>query len=124
MSEEKIQEEAVIADGDLDTAQAVEKEESATLETGENEIEQVSEDSPAKPKGVQKRIGELTHSWRDAQRERDYWRDLALKSIEQAPKAKAEEVAPEAPEELLNKIAYDDDKSVGDYVWAGVGMAP
>lgn len=33
-------------------------------------------------------------------------------------------VAPEAPEELLNKIAYDDDKSVGDYVWAGVGMAP
>jgi len=105
MSEEKIQEEAVIADGDLDTAQAVEKEESATLETGENEIEQVSEDSPAKPKGVQKRIGELTHSWRDAQRERDYWRDLALKSIEQAPKAKAEEVAP-AP--TLESVDYDE----------------
>lgn len=31
-----------------------------------------------KPKGVQKRLDELTHLRREAERDRDYWRDLAL----------------------------------------------
>jgi hypothetical protein len=33
-----------------------------------------------KPKGVQKRIDELTGNWRKAERDRDYWRDLALQA--------------------------------------------
>jgi hypothetical protein len=33
----------------------------------------------AKPKGVQKRIDELTGNWRNAERDRDYWREQAIK---------------------------------------------
>lgn len=40
-------------------------------------------DEVAKPKGVGKRIDELTRNWRSAERDRDYWRELALKH--QAP---------------------------------------
>ena len=42
------------------------------------------DDSTAKPKGAQKRIGKLTYEMREAQRERDYWREQALEKQKQA----------------------------------------
>lgn len=42
-------------------------------------------DAPAKPKpsGVQKRLDELTRNWRQTERDRDHWRELALRSQQQ-----------------------------------------
>lgn len=39
-------------------------------------------DAPAKPKnlGVQKRLDELTRNWRQTERDRDHWRDLAMRN--------------------------------------------
>lgn len=49
--------------------------------------EQTPEDPGAKPNRVQKRIGELTRRQREAERERDYWREVALagKTPSQSP---------------------------------------
>ena len=64
---------------------------------------------PPKPKskGVQKRIDELTSARRDAERDRDYWRELAMR----------ESNAPEAPapaKEELNGPQAPDPKSFPD----------
>lgn len=42
-------------------------------------------DAPAKPKtpGVQKRLDELTRNWRQTERDRDHWRELALRNQQQ-----------------------------------------
>lgn len=38
-----------------------------------------ADDSKQTPKGVGKRIDELTRNWRETERDRDYWRDLAMR---------------------------------------------
>lgn len=42
-------------------------------------------DAPAKPRnpGVQKRLDELTRNWRQTERDRDHWRELALRNQQQ-----------------------------------------
>lgn len=41
---------------------------------------------PPKPKGgFQRRIAELTHNWRETERDRDYWREVALRNVNQPP---------------------------------------
>jgi hypothetical protein len=86
-------------------------------EPAETPVEMQAESSPAvtdtdessepKPKGVQKRIDELTRLRHEAQRERDHWRELAMR--QQAP-AKQEPVAPETPAALpkLEDFNYDE----------------
>lgn len=43
-------------------------------------VDDGGDDGPKKPaKGVQKRLDELTRNWRDAERDRDRWRDMAMR---------------------------------------------
>ena len=45
-------------------------------------------DAPAKPRtGVQKRLDELTRNWRQAERDRDHWREQATRQPPQQPQA-------------------------------------
>lgn len=73
------------------------------------EVETPADPSPAvkdaddKPKGVGKRIDELTRNWRETERDRDYWRDLALRYTQQ-PK-----VETPAPQETKLKTLADFD---------------
>lgn len=59
------------------------------------------EDSAAerpKAKGVQKRIDELTANWRTTERDRDYWRELAMRNTQQQPQKQEQPAQPqEAP---------------------------
>ena len=82
-----------------------------------SEVESVADPSPAadehsesdapKSKGVQKRLDELTRNWRETERDRDHWRDLALRNNAPQPKQ-------EAPQEdklkTLADFEYDDAK--------------
>lgn len=70
-------------------------------------VNDADESSDPKPKGVQKRIDELTRLRYDAERDRDYWRQLALQ--QQAP-AKQEPVVAEKPKPLpkLEDFNYDE----------------
>jgi len=57
----------------------------ATDETGQ-QTGQTADDAGAQPQqtpGVQKRINELTRNWRETERERDYWREMALQRAAQ-----------------------------------------
>jgi hypothetical protein len=57
-----------------------------TVEAVETEVEQDAQpdegEEPRKPRGVQKRIDELTGNWRSAERERDHWREVAMQSLQ------------------------------------------
>ena len=114
MSDQEIQDEVTeVANGEPDTAQAVENEEPAASDIGENDAteakaENASEDASAKPTGVQKRIDELTRNRREAERERDYWRDQALgKPQPQAEEAKPESAAPPTLESVdFDEVEY------------------
>lgn len=81
------------------------------------EVETPADPSPAvkdaddKPKGVGKRIDELTRNWRETERDRDYWRDLALRYTQpQQPK-----VETPAPQETKLKTLADFDYDDGKY---------
>jgi hypothetical protein len=50
-------------------------------------VETDESDAP-KAKGVQKRLDELTRNWRETERDRDHWRELAMRT--QAPPSKTE----------------------------------
>lgn len=67
--------------------------------------------SKPEPKGVGKRIDELTRYRREAERDRDYWRELAMRN--QATEKAAEPEAPPAPPAKLPALAdyeYDEAK--------------
>lgn len=72
-----------------------------------------ADDSADKPKGgFQRRIGELTRNWRETERDRDYWRDLALQNLRPTPEPQPEPVeqpraAPE-PVKTLADFNYDE----------------
>jgi hypothetical protein len=59
--------------------EAVETVEAQEVEQDAQTDEQGEE--PRKPRGVQKRIDELTGNWRNAERERDHWREVAMRTI-------------------------------------------
>lgn len=92
---------------------------------GETEVSQTSEveetkqeETPAepeekKPKGVQKRIDELTANWRGAERDRDYWRDMAMKAQQSETK---QPEPPSAPSGERPKL--DDYQSYEEYTEA------
>jgi hypothetical protein len=90
-----------------------------TVET--QEVEQDAQpdegEEPRKPRGVQKRIDELTGNWRSAERERDHWREVAMQTLqappqyqepapyydEQAYQYEPEPVQPLSPQSLLEQ---------------------
>lgn len=76
--------------------------EPAEPEETEEEEEESGDDTPAPPKptGVQKRIAELTRNWRETERDRDYWRDLAVKKPEPTPEPPKPEATPPKEEEF------------------------
>lgn len=90
------------------------------LNTGEDEIEDSqpqtesedsqgktpADDEPKPAKGVQKRLNELTAARRDAERDRDYWRSLALKNQEK-PKEAAPEVKATGQPKVDDYTSYD-----------------
>lgn len=59
-----------------------------------------------KPKGVQKRLDELTRQRYEAERDRDYWRDLAMRTVE-PPKAPEPEV-PQGKPQASNFGTYEE----------------
>jgi len=66
-----------------------------------------TDDIATKAKGVGKRIDELTRNWRETERDRDHWRELALKQTQ--PQQRTE---PEASvtEKTLADFEYDEVK--------------
>lgn len=93
------------------TGEGVELEESPTSEVEETTQEDTPADDRPKAKGVQKRIDELTSNWRTAERDRDYWRELALKSAQPEPK-------PVEQPASTGKPALDQYESYDEYVEA------
>ena len=93
--------------GELPAEAAVEGtgEESATPETVETPKE-----APVKGDGVQRRFDELTRDKYEAQRDRDYWRNLALDRQREMP------VQPPTPPTLPQKPNYDDYDSHEAYI--------
>lgn len=67
---------------------------------------ETSESEQPKAKGVQKRLDELTRNWRETERDRDYWREVALKAYA-PPEPKVE--APEKAKSLAD-FEYDEGK--------------
>jgi hypothetical protein len=64
----------------------------------------------AKPKGVGKRIDELTRNWRQTERDRDYWREMAMRgqTAEKPPEPAKPVEAPKIPS--LADYEYDETK--------------
>jgi hypothetical protein len=93
--------------------EAAELEGQGPSETVEDVVEdsQPSQDEPPvepekpKAKGVQKRLDELTALRRDAERDRDYWREMATRQKEPEPEPK---VAPQGKPELDTYGSYDE----------------
>ena len=86
--------------------------EDTDLDASESSTEETAEDQPRKSKGVQKRIDELTSNWRNTERDRDYWRELALKAHQAGEQPKpVPQAAPVAvaddPRPTLDSVDYD-----------------
>jgi hypothetical protein len=110
INEETITEDAAV----VDEAEAVEVEAvdsnsdqieeavSDEIEAQSEEVDEPSESSPEKPDGTQKRIDELTKFRREAERDRDYWQNIA----------QTNQVAPESvePGKSLADFEYDEGK--------------
>lgn len=86
--------------------------------TAEQPSSKAAESPPAvdeqtkEPKGVGKRIDELTRLRRDAERERDHWREMAMRQ-QQAPQPQRQEA--EQPK-TFKDFGYDD-KAYQDYLY-------
>ncbi len=86
---EQAKQEAVVETAVEAAEEAVETEQEQAEGESQNEPEESADsdrgDAPAKPKnrGVGKRIDELTKEKYDAQRERDYWREQAMRQTPQ-----------------------------------------
>lgn len=63
-------------------------------QTAKDQVDTATPESEeaSRPKGVQKRIDELTRNWRQSERDRDHWRELAMRSAQPptAPEPKVE----------------------------------
>lgn len=81
------------------------------------DADDASEGKPErKPPGVHARIGELTRNWRETERDRDYWRDLAMQASRQQPTPQTEtREPPPAPEpgKTLADFNYDEAQFAG-----------
>jgi hypothetical protein len=71
-------------------------------------------ETKAEPKGVAKRIDELTRLRRDAERDRDYWREFAMRTPQQAPQQQPAQ-QPAQPKSLKD-FNYDE-KQYTDHLY-------
>ena len=99
------------------TQEAPEAEQVAEVEEGGDEAEQTEEaatsegdDAPAKPKnkGVGKRINELTKEKHDAIRERDYWREQAMRTQQGSAPPQQEVTHAQAAEQVAGEPRLED----------------
>lgn len=97
-------------------------EQTEEAEVGEqNESEQTAATEtdgaqPQKPqKGVGKRIDELTKNWRDAERDRDHWREQALRAQQAKPEQPQQAVQPATNDADPEPTMADADWDVSDY---------
>lgn len=86
-------------------AQAANDAESATAD--ETTADQTGADAePQKARGVQKRLDELTAQRRQAERDRDYWREMAMRQGQQPPQQQpANQSQPPQPDPVAAAIA-------------------
>lgn len=108
MTDENLQDESP-AEGA--PALPVEAEQVATPAATDEATESPADDtSKPEPKGVGKRIDELTRYRREAERDRDYWRELAMRG--QTAETPKEPEAPAAPVKMpaLADFEYDEGK--------------
>lgn len=100
---------APIVDESLPTE--VEQEESETVEEAVEPSESSSEKK--EPKGVQKRLDELTKNWRETERDRDHWRELAMKYVNQPePQREIQQQIPQPQPQVktLADFEYDENQ--------------
>lgn len=93
-----------------------ETDQDAIVDEASSPSEETGDDSAAekpKPKGVQKRIDELTSNWRSAERERDYWRQMAMRDQSQQPQQPQQDAAPPQPATKPEPDTFD---SYEDYL--------
>jgi len=89
---------------------AAQVEDQPEATAGENEDTADDAGAEAKPKGgFQKRISELTANWRTTERDRDYWRDVAMRQLQQqnahVPQPNGQQPAPaQLPPDLAAHI--------------------
>lgn len=76
-----------------ETAQTAEPEESVTSEPIEEDTEpqEIEDTPPARKKSAQERIDEVIYRQREAERERDYWREQALQGAHQKEPSQPQE---------------------------------
>lgn len=93
-----------------------EEAEAGEQNTSEQTAASEADDSTAQPqknKGVGKRIDELTKNWRDTERERNYWREMAMRAQQQAPQQPApgqEAPAQESSKPTMEQFNWDVEK--------------
>ena len=111
-NEAEVVEDAAVVEDQAEEAEA------ETAEAENEEGEQPSDSSPDEtPKGFKKRIDKLTHNWRETERDRDYWRDLALKNQKPPEPVKVEP----APQEIKTLEDFDyDEKAYQAHVRAQI----
>lgn len=102
-------EEAVIEPIEAEATEVIEAEAPAEQGSEPTEIEEAvtsddgeetTAEQPKKSKGVQKRIDELTANYRSAERDRDYWREMAMQNskpepVQEQPQAVSQEGEPQ-----------------------------
>jgi len=88
-----------MADEPVETTDIQESDPDDVEESSTSDSDDATAEQPRKVKGVQKRIDELTHNWRETERDRDYWRNMAMQ-MQSQPK-------PEAPEPQPNIDPYE-----------------
>jgi hypothetical protein len=89
--------------------------EASAQDTAEPKVETKAESPPAdktsdeqpEVKGVQRRFDELTRLRRDAERDRDHWRDLAQQALRQQ-QPPPQQAPPEEKEKTLKDFNYDE----------------
>ena len=105
MSEE-VQDAPVVEETEVQAEAATEELENE----GQATEEKPSDSSPEKkePKGVQKRIDELTRNWRETERDRDHWRELAMRTQQQPQKPEPSHQPVQQPVKTLADFEYDE----------------
>lgn len=91
--------------------EAANEQEASATSNDEPSEEEAGEDSaaPARKRGAAKRIDELTANWRNTERDRDYWRELAMQHLKPGEKApEVQQPQPEPPPKEDDFATYDE----------------
>lgn len=105
-------------EAEMDATEAKSNDE-AEADTEESSDSENGDDSTAQPKrkGVGKRIDELTHQRRSAERERDYWREMAMRGGKEEPaKATPSESTKPAPNPLHFESDEDYQSAMDEWI--------